>query len=135
MTLCDTGPMVALIDADDPYHQQCAVTATSITATMVTTWPCFTEAMHLLYRAGGFSAQNELWAYVIDGSLRFHLPGRNEWKRIHELMGQYADLPLDVADASLVSAAEVLGDYQLFTVDESLRAVRTINGKFFNVVP
>lgn len=109
--------MVALIDADDPYHPPCVVTATSITVTMVTTWPCLTEAMHLLHRAGGFKAQNELWAYVIDGSLRFHLPIRNEWKRIHELMQQYADLPLDLADASLASAAEQLGDYQLFTVD------------------
>lgn len=75
------------------------------------------------------------WAYVIDGSLRFHLPIRNEWKRIHELMQQFADLPLDLADASLASAAEQLGDYQLLTVDESLRAVQLNSGKFFDIVP
>lgn len=50
------------------------------------------------------------------------------------LMNQYADMPLDLGDASLVSAAEQLQDFRLFSIDEALRAVR-IGQRHFEVVP
>lgn len=127
--------MVALVDADDPYHQQCVRAAAILKPSMVTTWPCLTEAMHLLYRAGGLSAQNDLWSIVAEGVLRLHLPIEGEWQRIYQLMNQYGDLPLDLADASLVSAAEHLNDYRLFSVDDSLRAVQLGGQQYFDLVP
>jgi hypothetical protein len=134
--LCDAGPLVALIDADDPHHMRCAEAAKNLPpSSMVTTWPCLTEAMHLLYRAGGLEAQNGLWTYLADGILRLDLASEGEWRRIHDLMNQYADMPLDMADASLVSAAERLRDRRLFSIDSGLRAVRLHNGKFFDIVP
>lgn len=136
MILCDAGPLVALIDADDAHHLRCTEAARTLPPTsMVTTWPCLTEAMHLLYRAGGLEAQNGLWTYVADGILRLYLASEGEWHRIHELMNQYADMPLDMADASLVSAAERLHDRQLFSIDAGLRAVRLSGGEFFEVLP
>jgi len=39
--------------------------------------------------------------------------------RIFELMGKYADHPMDFADASLIAAAEMFGTRQIFTVDHS----------------
>ncbi len=133
--LCDAGPMVALVDADDPYHDKCLRAAAILPPLMVTTWPCLTEAMHLLYRAGGLSAQNELWSFVANGVLRLHLPGDDEWRLIHQLMNRYFDMPLDLADASLVSATERLDDYQLFSVDGSLRAVQFGDRRYFQLVP
>jgi hypothetical protein len=50
-------------------------------------------------------------------------------------MNQYADMPLDMADASLVSAAERISSRQLFSIDSSLRAVRLESGEFFEIVP
>ena len=135
MTLCDAGPMVALVDADDPYHQQCVQAAAMMQPLVVTTWPCLTEAMHLLYRAAGLKAQNDLWAYLAKGVLRLHLPLEDEWKRMHQLMNQYADLRLDLADASLVCAAERLNDYRLFSVDNSLRAIQLSGQHYFDLVP
>jgi uncharacterized protein len=47
--LTDTGPLVALLDADDPYHAACVVALTGLPPEpLETTWPCFTEAMYLL---------------------------------------------------------------------------------------
>jgi hypothetical protein len=60
---------------------------------------------------------------------------KDEWKRIQELMTQYADMPLDMADASLVSAAERLNDRKVFSIDNLLRAVRMRGGHFFDFVP
>jgi predicted nucleic acid-binding protein len=136
VTLCDTGPLVALIDADDPYHSRCSESAENLPATpMITTWPCLTEAMHLLFRAGGIKAQNGLWQYLADGALQLYLGSPDEWRRIQSLMERYADLPLDLADASLVSAAEALRLNRLFSVDGGMRAVQLSDGTFFEIVP
>jgi hypothetical protein len=50
-------------------------------------------------------------------------------------MIDYADMPLDMADASLVSAAEQLHDHQLFSTDEPLRSVRIRGAQFFEFLP
>jgi hypothetical protein len=68
------------------------------------------------------------------GALRIYMPHADEWQRIQELMIQYADMPLDMADASLVSAAERLNDRQLFSIDNPLRSVRMRDGGFFDYV-
>jgi uncharacterized protein len=134
--LCDTGPLVALVDGDDLHHSTCFATATALPAnSLITTWPCLTEAMHLLNRAAGLEGQNGLWSYLADGVLQLHLPAEGEWKRMHELMNQYADMPLDLADASLISAAERLGERELFTIDRLLGAVKLADGKFLQIVP
>ncbi len=91
--------------------------------------------MHLLYRGGGATAQNKLWGYIGDGLVRLHLPTEGKWLRMQDLMNQYADMPLDLADASLLSAAEQLNDHRLFSVDARLRAVRMQDGQFFDIVP
>ena len=136
MTLCDAGPLIALIDRDDTHHQSCAAALATLPPTaLVTTWPCFTEAMHLLRRAGGLAAQNELWSFVADGLVRLHLPAPDEWRRMQSLMNQYADMPLDMADASLVSAAETLRVFDLLSVDARLRAVQLANQRTFTVLP
>jgi predicted nucleic acid-binding protein len=125
-----------LIDGDDPHHSICLQTAGQLPAnSLVTTWPCLTEAMHLLNRASGLEGQNGLWSYLTYGVLRLYLPEEDEWQRIPELMNQYADMPLDMADASLISAAERLGEKRLFTIDRLLGAVQLSDGQFLQIVP
>jgi len=54
LTLTDTGPLVALIDEDDPYFAKAgAALALLPKRPLVTTSSCFTEAMYLLHRTGG----------------------------------------------------------------------------------
>lgn len=135
MTLCDTGPLVALIDKRDPHHARCVAALAALPPSpLFTTWPCLTEAMHLLYRASGISAQNILWQYLSDRLILLHLGPEYEWRRMQELMNQYADMPLDLADASLIMAADQLGDCRLFTVDNRLRVVRLESGQHFDIV-
>lgn len=47
----------------------------------------------------------------------FDLP-KNKGARLAQLMQQYADLPMDLADASLVILAEHLGEGRIFSVDQ-----------------
>ena len=58
-----------------------------------------------------------LRAMVRKGSLAVQLPSAEELERALDLMEEYADLPMDFADASLIAAAETLGTLKIFTLD------------------
>ena len=136
MTLCDTGPLVALVDRDDPHHVRCVAALRTLPAQpLLTTWPCLTEAMYLLWRAGGVPAQDELWGYLADGLVVLHAPEAQEWARMRVLMQQYQDAPMDLADASLVVAAERLHLRRIFTVDRHFHAYRIDGTHPFDVIP
>jgi predicted nucleic acid-binding protein len=131
MMLCDTAPLVAMLDRDDPWHARTVRVLRSMrSAEFITTWPCFTEAMYFLNRAAGFSAQERLWTMLENAQLRLHGTEAGEPARMHGLMKQYADTPMDLADASLVSAAETLGVRQIFTFDQHFLAFKHAGGHF-----
>ena len=135
MTLTDTGPLVALIDKDDAYHAACTGLVLELPPPMVTPWPCFTEAMHLLNRAGGRPAQEKLWVYVSIGALKIHASNEEEQTRMRELMARYGNVPMDLADAALVAAAEVLGAQRVFSIDSDFYVYRLADGTGLEVVP
>lgn len=135
MTLCDTGPLVTLMNKGDSEHQRCVGIVNEIPTPLITTWPCLTEAMYLLGKRGGIVAQKELWEYFDAGVLTLHLNTEEERIRIRVLMNQYHDAPMDLADASLVAAAEVLNISQIFTLDKHFHAYRIHDAKPFEVVP
>ena len=136
MTLTDTGPLVALINRNDPYHQSSLrATAGLPSAPLVTTWPCLTEAMYLLGRAAGASGQDALWNLIAGGRLLVREAGAGEVGRMAELMRVYSDLPMDLADASVVSAAEATGERRVFSFDGHFRIYRLKDGSSLEVVP
>jgi predicted nucleic acid-binding protein len=50
-------------------------------------------------------------------------------------MRQYHDTPMDLADASVVAAAERLGLRQVFALDSHFRVYRILGNVAFDVVP
>ena len=127
---------MALVDRDDPHHARCVAALQTLPAQpLLTTWPCLTEAMCLLWRAGGLSAQDELWGYLADGLVVLHSPAATEWEQIRTLMQQYHDAPMDLADASLVTAAERFQLRRIFTLDRHFYAYRIDGQHPFDVVP
>jgi uncharacterized protein len=134
--LCDTGPLVALFDAGDRDHAFCRQTLASLTQEpMRTIWACMTEAMHFLRRAGGFSLQDKLWALCDRKQLLVDGPSAKTWKRLRQLMRKYVNVPMDLADASLVVAAERTGLRRIFTLDGDFRIYLIHDQDPFNVVP
>jgi uncharacterized protein len=135
MTLCDASALIALINQGDANHDRCVDALSKLSAPLVTTWSCFTEAMYLLGRYGGWLAQQELWSYVADQILVLHLNGEEEQTKMQLLMEQYRDTPMDLADASLVATAETLNQKQIFTLDRDFQIYRFCNNQPFEVVP
>ena len=54
---------------------------------------------------------------------------------MQELMETYHDLPMDFADASLVTVAEALSITQIFTLDSHFYAYRINDRTPFEVLP
>lgn len=133
--LIDTGPLLALIDRRDGAHRQMAATFARLPGqVLLTTWPCITEAMYMLGVAGGYGFQEVLWGYLIDGLLRTHDLAELEQQRMRALMAQYVDTPMDLADASLVAAAESLDARRVFTLDDDFYIYRLADGTMLEIV-
>ena len=99
----------------------------------MTSWPVFTEAFHFLDRPVGRSL---LWDFVLSDALRVEEAPKSELARMRVLMDQYADLPMDFADASLVALAERLRVFRVFTLDRRGFAVfRPRHAEFFEIFP
>lgn len=135
MILTDTGPLVALLDTDDPNHKVCLALAQRLSAQpLLTTWPCFTEVMYLLGTVGGHPYQAELWRLWSEGKLVLHDLTSPELERMITLMAKYHDTPMDVADASLVAVAENLHLKDIFSLDSDFYIYRLANGSVLNIL-
>jgi predicted nucleic acid-binding protein len=136
MTLTDTGPLVALLDADDPYHATCTAAAQRLPSSpLLTTWVCFTEAMYLLGAVGGYRYQAALWHLRSAGRLVLHDLTAAEADRMAVLMERYQDTPMDLADVSPVVVAESRALHRVFTTDSDFHIYRLADGSTLEVVP
>ena len=115
MILADAGPLVALFDRADDAHGRCVEALMRIDEPIATTLPVLTEAFHLL---GSTSAgASALMDFITEGGLQVLFLDDDALVRAFDLMVQYADAPMDFADASLVVAAENLSLQKVFTID------------------
>jgi hypothetical protein len=115
MILVDTGPLVALFDPRDDAHGWARSVLATLGRPLVTTLPVLTEVFHLLDPASrGARAVRE---FVLARGLAVWFVTEPSLIRAFELMERYADHPMDLADASLVTAAETFRTTSVFTLD------------------
>jgi predicted nucleic acid-binding protein len=113
--LVDAGPLVALLDRADPDHTRCVEALKGIRDPLVTVWPAFTEAMYLL--RASWQAQKALWSRLETDALALVPLDHADAPRMRELMEKFRELPMDLADAALVRAAERESLTRVFTLD------------------
>ena len=131
--LVDAGPLVAIIDGDDAYHDRCVRAVKSIHGPLVSAWPVVSEAMYLLAHAPG--GQDALWDMLRSGAIALADLGPVDMARMQELMRKYRDLPMDLADAALVRLAEREQMREVFTVDFDFTVYRLPGRRRFRVIP
>jgi predicted nucleic acid-binding protein len=136
MILTDAGPLIAILDRGERYHQICVDCLAELRGPMLTTWPAFTEAMYLLGEAGSWVAQAALWSLEGKGDLEIVDQGLEDRRRMSALMEKYHDRPMDLADASLVVLAEEQGLRDIFTLDHAdFRTYRLPRRQTFRLWP
>jgi hypothetical protein len=124
MILTDTGPLVALFDPKDPQHQCCQAVLRTVKEPLISTVPVLTEAFHILSPAS--KGSQNLREFIHRGGLTIWFLNEETLELALELMETYHDCPMDLADASLVVAAQSLKIQRIFTIDRKDFAVYRI---------
>ncbi|MFV0522974.1 MAG: type II toxin-antitoxin system VapC family toxin [Acidimicrobiales bacterium] len=94
------------------------------------------ETAWLLLDRFGAEAQQQFVSTIVRLSLAVIDPVVDDWARILELISTYADLNLDVVDASTVAVAERLGLVEVATMDErDFRVIRPAHVEAFELLP
>jgi predicted nucleic acid-binding protein len=119
MIITDTGFWLALANRRDPVHQLAKMRFSEMKQEgFITTWCVITETCYLLQQRVGIDAPGSLLGKISVGSLQVFDLTQAHCQRIITLMSQYSDLPMDLADASLVVLAEYLGHGRILSVDQ-----------------
>ena len=67
-TLVDAGPLVAVFNRKDRWHDTCRTVLRGLPTQLHTTLPALTEAMYLLGRVTP-ACQGHLWTIILGGNL------------------------------------------------------------------
>jgi predicted nucleic acid-binding protein len=130
--IADTGFFLAVANRRDRHHALAAGCLRKLGEQLVTTWPVMTETCHLLQAHIGVDAEIAFVRGARDGAFEIRAVGAGQLDRVYELMEIYRDLPMDLADASLVILAEELGSGRILTTDQrDFRTYRWKNRKPF----
>ena len=123
--ICDTGPLLAALDAADPDHERCARLLTTSDEDLVVPALVLAELDYWCSRR----LPTEAWLIFLDdllaGVYRVESPTGADLARCRDLQARYADLALGIVDASVVALAERLGEPKVAALDQRhFRAVR-----------
>ncbi len=124
--LIDAGPIIALFDKDDQYHEEVMQFMEEYEGRLVSTWPVLTEVSYML----DFNNQTRLNFIDWVGEGGIELCGLEQWHlfKIRGIMSQYEDLPADFANASLIVAAEEKKLDSIITLDSDFTVYRLLGG-------
>jgi predicted nucleic acid-binding protein len=119
-TLLDTGPLVAWFDRSDQDHGLCAAFFQRHNGAFVSTWPVLTEVCHLIPA----DIAPRFLAWVSLGGLNVAELRGSALALMVGWMRQVGDLPMDLADASLLWVAQ----------EQGLRRIATLDRRDFGIV-
>ena len=101
-----------------PWQNQANEFVKTSSEKLISTYPVITEVCHISLQRQGIKAQiNFVKMYQLGAFDVFEIP-KVDKQRVLFLMQQYADLPMDFADASLVLLAEYLGHGRILSTDK-----------------
>jgi len=127
-TLIDAGPLIALFDKSDKYHLKALRFIEEFKGRLWTTWPVITEVCHLL----DFNTQVQLnfLVWIERGAIKLIDLNDNHLERIIQLTKKFDDVPMDLADASLIVASEKMSCLEIASIDSDFYIYRDIRNNY-----
>jgi uncharacterized protein len=125
--LIDTGPLVALFDRSDRWHESTYHFLKGYAGTLIASWPVITETVFLL--DFHVQAQVDFLNWVEAGGILIGELDRTDIPAVRTMIHKYADVPMDLADATLIRLADRLQINHVVTLDHDFEIYRTANGR------
>jgi len=125
--LFDTGVFVALLDKSEKNHERCVAFLKELRGKLFTTEPVLTETLYLL--GPSIKAQRACIEFLLKGGATLIPQSKESLSRASALMEKYEDIPMDFADATLVSLAEEIDVVEVLTLDRRGFSTYRIRGK------
>ncbi|HHY23780.1 MAG TPA: PIN domain-containing protein [Clostridiaceae bacterium] len=119
--LIDAGPIIALYRKNDLYHERALEFIKSFRGRLITTWPVITEVMHELYRP---DVQEKFLLWIERGGLEIANIDQDSISGLISFIKKYSDIPMDLADATLMLYAEKTGIKEIATIDSDFNVYR-----------
>ena len=131
-TIADSGPLIALFEPAERNHARVRSFIENYAGALLTTWPVLTEVGHML----GHSVDRQLafLEWVERGGVEVTTPGAGAVSLIRQLSERYRDLPMDIADGSLIVLALESGVRDILTLDRDFDVCRLPDRSRFNNV-
>ena len=115
--ICDTGPLLAALDAADADHEACADLVTSATEDLIVPTLVLAELDYWCHTRLTGTAWIMFLNDVLEGVYRTEPPTIPDLARCKDLQEQYADLTLGVVDASIIALTERLHEPKVASLD------------------
>jgi predicted nucleic acid-binding protein len=125
-TVVDTGPLVAVLNANDEHHAWAREAFGTLLPPLFTCEAVLSEAQFLLQERGGDPMAVLQW--VQQGVIELAFAAANHIERLLQLQRSYHSLPMDFADACLVCMTETHQRSMVLTTDSHFRIYRR-NGR------
>ena len=129
-TLIDAGPLIALFDKSDKYHFKAIRFIKEIENQLWSTWPVLTEVCHML--DFNTQAQQTFLIWIQRGAIKIVDLNQDHLARIIELTRKFNDVPMDLADASLIVASEKISCLEIASIDSDFYVYRDIRNNYLN---
>ena len=131
-TIADSGPLIALFEPAERNHARVRSFIENYEGALLPTWPVLTEVGHML----GHSVDRQLafLQWVERGGVEVTTPGAGAVSLIRQLSEKYRDLPMDIADGSLIVLALESGVRDILTLDRDFDVYRLPDRSRFNNV-
>jgi predicted nucleic acid-binding protein len=120
--LIDAGPIIALFDRDDRYHEKMLAFIKAGNYKFITTEAVITEVSYMLNF--NIHVQLDFFQWVLRRGLILAEINQHDIPRIIDLIQKYQDLPMDFADATLVLTADKTGIKEIISIDSDFDIYR-----------
>lgn len=122
--IVDTGPIVALLDADEAHHEWARTQFAALGPPLLTCEAVLSEASFLMQRAG--VDQSLPVTLVQRGALRIERPIASEADAlaVGRLIRRFRSVPMSFADACLVRLVEGTDNASIMTLDSDFHIYR-----------
>lgn len=125
--IADTGPLVALFDAGDEFHAWAMASLGGIREPLLTSEAVLSEALFLLAPLKkSRAAFLEFW---MEGGLVVSFNAEAQKSALAALMKKYQDLPMSLADASIIRMSELFTDAPVWSLDRHFSIYRRLGRK------